>query len=244
MERDCSGRPSSSGAAASPSTGFDLFADDPAALVAARDPDVIVFAANVETVDVPLREYEAAVQSFVDACAGRRLVYVSSDAVFDGTNGQYEPTDARSPRDDYGRRLRLFEDRIGSHDQSVVFRPSYVYNDSPLSPRLAAARDALADGTYERFDDVYRSPAHVDDVAAAVCELADGGWTGVFHVPGPKLSVYEFHRRALDALGVDTGGLRATEAPESLDVAVDRSLAAPRFDAELDAEVRPPADAL
>ncbi|WP_232702567.1 sugar nucleotide-binding protein [Halobacterium wangiae] len=232
------------GVPASPTTGFDLFADDPASLVDAREFDAVVFAANVERADVPIPEYDEAVQSFVDACAGARLVYVSSDAVFDGAAGRYEPADARSPKDDYGRRLQLFEDRLRAHDDAVVLRPSYVYAASPPSPRLAAARDALADGTYERFDDVYRSPAHVDDVAAAVCELAAGDWTGVFHVPGPRLSVYEFHQRALDALGVDTDGLRPTEAPASMDVAMDRSLAGPRFDDELSTEIRPPADAL
>jgi len=234
----------SDGVPASPTTGFDVFADDPADLVADCDPDAVVFAAAVERADVPMREYVDAVQSLVDACEGRRLVYVSSDAVFDGTDAPYAPSDTRSPPDQYGRRLQLFEDRVERHDRGVVLRPSYVYAGDPLSPRLAAARDALADGFYERFDDVYRSPAHVDDVAAAVCELAAGEQSGVFHVPGPHLSIYEFHRRALGALGVDTGGLRPTDAPDEMDVARDRSLAGPRFEAELETEIRPPEDAL
>lgn len=230
--------------AVSRTTGYDFFDDDPADLVDTHNPDAVVVAATVEQADVPPDTYAASVDAFVDACRDRRLVYVSSDAVFDGEAGQYAPGDERSPRDQYGRRLVAFEDAVADHANAVVLRPSYVYEGAPLSPRLAAARDALADGSYDRFDDAYRSPAHAVDVATAVCELADGDQGGVFHVPGPRLSVYEFHRRALDAVGVDTDGLRATRTPDEMDVARDRSLVGPRFETELGADVRPPADAL
>lgn len=232
------------GTAVARSTGFDVFADDPAALVATHDPDAVVVAATVERQSVPVPEYVDAVGAFVDACADCRLVYVSSDAVFDGTDGDYEPGDVRTPKDDYGRRLQVFEDQVERHGDGVVLRPSYVYAGDPLSPRLADARDALADGTYARYDDVYRSPAHVDDVAAAVAELAAGDWTGVFHAPGPRLSVYEFHERPLSTLDVNTEGLVPEPAPADASVARDRSLSAPRFERELQATIRPPEGAL
>jgi len=234
------------GTAASRRTGFDFFADDPRDLVATHDPDaVVVAAATVERQSVPVPEYVDAVGAFVDAFADRRLVYVSGDAVFDGSDGRYEPGDVRTPSGDYGRRLQVFEDQVERHDDGVVVRPSYVYAGDPLSPRLADARAALAGGgSCQRYDDIYRSPAHADDVAAAVAELAAGDWVGVFHVPGPRLSVYEFHERALSALGVDTTDLEPVSAPEDASVARDRSLAGPRFETELDATVRPPSDAL
>lgn len=234
----------SDGTPAAPSTGFDLFADDPVALVEAHDPDAVVFAASVERADVPTPEYVDTVKAFVEACEGRRLVYVSSDAVYDGERGAYAPDDKRSPRDRYARRLQVFEDLVTGHGDGVVLRPSYLYRGDPLSPRLAAAREELAAGTYERYDDVYRSPAHVDTVADAVCELAAGDWTGTFHVPGPRLSVYEFTRRALDAVGVDTGGLEPADCPPDADVARDRSLVDQRFENELDADPQLPGDAL
>lgn len=229
---------------ASRATGFDFFEDDPAALLASHDPDVVVQAATVEMADTPTADYVRAVDAFVDACRDVRLVYVSSDAVFDGGSGQYAPDEDRSPRDEYGRRLARFEDAVFTHSDAAVLRPSYVYAGDPLSPRLAAARDALEDGAYERFDDVYRSPAHVATVADAVLALARSHHDGPFHVPGPRLSVYEFHRRALDALGVPTRDLRAVSAPPGFDVARDRSLVDSRFASTLGVTVSPPADAL
>lgn len=236
------------GAAASRQTGFEFFDDDPSDLVAAHDPDAVVVdatvAATTDSEAVPIPEYVDGISAFVDACADRRLVCVSSAAVFDGAAGRYEPEDVRTPSDSYGRRIQVFEDQVGSHDRGVVLRRGDVYAATPLSSRLAATRRALADGTCQRHDDVYRSPAHADDVAAAIAELAAADSGGVFHVPGPRLSVYEFHERALSALGVDTDSLEAVAAPEDEPIARDRSLVGPRFEAELDATVRPPADAL
>jgi dTDP-4-dehydrorhamnose reductase len=229
---------------ASRRTGYDFFTDDPRALLDTHDPDAVVFAALVERTDHDRSTFERAVTEFVDACRDCRLVYVSSDAVFDGRTGRYEPGDERSPRDEYGRRLVVFEDAVERHPDSAVLRPSYVYAGDPLSPRLAAAREALAEGRYERFDDVYRSPAHVSDVAAGVRALSRSDARGVFHVPGPRLSVYEFVRRALDATGVDTSSLVASAAPPAFDVARDRSLVDPRFESELGVTVRPPEDAI
>lgn len=228
-------------------TGYDFFDPGSARRLRAADPDAVVLAATVERADVPRDEYDEAVDRFVDACEGRRLVYVSSDAVFSGETGGYAPDDPVSPIDRYGRRLLAFERAVDRLSDAVVLRPSYLYAADPLDSRLAAAVEALtpaegADeaGTYERFDDMYRSPAHVDDVAAAVVVLVAGETTGTLHVPGPRLSVFEFHRRALTALGVDVTGLEATSTPDGLDLARDRSLVAPRFDEVTGVEVGAP----
>lgn len=225
-------------------TGFDFFDGAAAARVDDIDPERVVLAATVERADVPRPRYDSAVRRFVDACAGRRLVYVSSDAVFSGTEGRYGPAADPSPVDRYGRRLVAFERAVEDLDDAVVLRPSYLYSGEPRDPRLSTATDALADGgTYERFDDMYRSPAHVDDVAAAVAALTSGAageTTGTLHVPGPRLSVYEFHRQALSALGDDVTGLHPTSTPSGRTLPRDRSLVDERFEAITGVEVGTP----
>lgn len=231
------------GTPAAPSTGFDLFADDPTDVISSADPDTVVFAAAVERADVPTPDYVNAAKAFVEACEGRRLVYVSSDAVFDGEQGAYAPGDKRSPKDQDARRFQVFEDLVEGHGNGVVLRPGHVYRGDPLSSGLAAAREELRDGACERRDDVYRSVAHVDTVADAVCDLAAGDRTGTVHVPGPRLSVYEFTQRALDALGIDTGGLEPVTQADG-GGARDRSLVDQWFTDELDADPRLPGDVL
>ncbi|MCF2164860.1 MULTISPECIES: sugar nucleotide-binding protein [Halobacterium] len=227
-------------------TEFDVFADDPAAHIAAHDPDTVIVTAPVHTADVPIPAYVDAVSALVDACADRRLVYASTGAVFDGTDGDYRPDDVRTPCDDTGRRIQVFEDHVDRHDtdNGVVLRVSSCYATDPLTPQLAAARDALDGGACQRHDDVYRSPVHVTDVADAITELAETDHTGVFHAPGPRLSVYELHERVLSALGVDTTDLTPAAVPSDTEIARDRSLAGPRFTELLDATVSPPQDAV
>lgn len=225
-------------------TGFDFFDAESARTVDTLDPDCVVFAAAVERTGHERTQYEAAVRRFADACAGRRLVYLSSDSVFAGDAGRYGPDAERAPTTRYGRRLVTFEDAVGRIDDVVTLRPSYLYSGEPLDPRLAAAVEALRDGgSYRRFDDMYRSPAHVDDVASAVVELTVGraaGVTGMLHVPGPRLSVYEFCRRSLSSLGVDVGGLVPSSMPPEIDVPRDCSLVDERFEAATGVEIRPP----
>lgn len=225
--------------------GFDFFTEAAVEHLREIAPKRVVVAATVEQSAVPRPAYDAAVERFVDACQGRRLVYVSSDAVFGGEDGGYSPSAEPTPVDEYGRRLTAFESAVDPLDDAVVLRPSYLYSDDPLDPRLAAVVDALADGgTYERFEDVYRSPAHVADVAEAVATLATGRATGTLHVPGPRLSVYEFHQQALNALGFDADGLVPTHVPPDAKVARDRSLVAPRFASVTGVEIGPPAGEL
>lgn len=217
------------------SLAFDFFADDPEELLALAAPDVVVLAATVERGDDrPLPAFQGAVDRFVAAVEahGARLCYVSSDAVFDGeptATGDatgYRHHDPRSPVSAYGRRLVVFEDRVlAAGADACVVRPSYLYGVAPtgLDPRLAAAREALAeDGTYARFIDMYRSPVAVHEAARAIADLARSDATGVVHLGGPRLDVHEFHRRALDALGVDTAGL--VGEPMSGDHPRDRAL--------------------
>ncbi|MFD1645411.1 sugar nucleotide-binding protein [Haloarchaeobius litoreus] len=232
------------------SHAFDFFADDPARLLGRTDPDLVVFAAAVELGQDghPMSVYRDAVDQFTDAVAdhGSRLLYVSSDAVFDGADDQYAHDDDRSPVSDYGRRLVAFEDRVAETcPDACIVRPSYLYGVGPtgLDHRLAAARDALAAGeSYPRFTDMYRSPVAVDEAARAVVDIARESATGVVHLGGPRTSVFEFHSDALAALGVDTTGL--VGEPMTGDHPRDRSLDCARLADLLGWHPAPAPDAL
>lgn len=212
------------------SHAFDFFDDDAHDLLGDVEPDLVVFAAAVELGrdDRSMSVYRSAVDRFVHAVADHssRFLYVSSDAVFDGEDGHYAHDDDRNPVSDYGRRLVAFEDRVAETcPEACIVRPSYLYGVGPtgLDPRLAAARYALdRDERYPRFTDMYRSPVAVDEAARAVVDLSLSDAAGVVHLGGPRTSVYEFHRDALDELGVETTTL--VGEPMTDDHPHDRSL--------------------
>lgn len=78
---------------------FDFWADDPGSLIDRYRPDVVVFTATVEyhDHDIPRATFATVAERFVTACQDCRLIYVSSDAVFDGTIGSYSESTRLTP---------------------------------------------------------------------------------------------------------------------------------------------------
>ena len=68
--------------------------------------------------------------------------------------------------------------------QALVVRTSLIYGgpDGPASPHEDAAHDPAA--TF--YEDEVRCPVQVDDLAAALLELARSDLAGVLHVAGPE----------------------------------------------------------
>jgi len=222
-------------------TQFDFWTDDLRATVTDCDADAVVFAAAVEyggeadtgASDVAVA-FEQRARVVAEACADRRFVYVSSAAVFDGTEGRYDESAARSPRDEYGRRLAAMEDAVTEHcEDAAVVRTSYLFGfaGGTLDDRLARTRDRLRSGeSVAYFTDMYKSPVLVTEAAGAIAALVDGDATGVVHVPTPRVSVYDFHCEAMRALGDDSELVERDEIPPDMDVAPDTSLSSERFD--------------
>ncbi|QPV63335.1 sugar nucleotide-binding protein [Halosimplex litoreum] len=234
---------------------FDFWTDDVGDLVDEYDVDTVVFAAAVEyggDRDTGASGVDAAfaerAERFAAGCEDVRLVYVSSAAVFDGRDAPYSESDSRSPRGGYGRRLVAFEDAVDAHcDDAAVLRTSYLFGFSTgrLDHRLARTRDHLDRGeSVAYFSDMYKSPVLVTEAAETVATLVAGDATGVLHVPAPRVSVHEFHREAMAALGYDPSLVDAEPIPEDMDVAPDSSLASQRFDSLVDFEPSPVAAGL
>ena len=213
------------------SRAFDIFRDDPARLADGRF-DVVVCAARVfdETADrgpdAPSRK--EAFLRLLARFAGTRFLFMSSDAVFSGDDGLYGETAGRAPRTPYGQRMRLFEDQVSANvpDHCIV-RASYIfgYAGDSLDKRLSDSMLRLSRGDrLEFFDDMYRSPVEVGQVAEAVCTLALAEHVGAVHVAGPRMSVYEFQHEALAALGADTGNVHPTAMPADSPLPRDTSL--------------------
>jgi dTDP-4-dehydrorhamnose reductase len=117
---------------------------------------------------------------------------------------------------------------------AVIVRTSLVTCFDPPDPRTSPILDALL-GRREPvtlFTDEYRCPVRVEDLAAALVELAGNDFRGVLHVAGPeRLSRYElglriaaFHR--LDphgairaALSADSGMARPRDCALRTDLA-------------------------
>lgn len=207
---------------------------DPAAvdaLVARHRPDAIVHTAYVQS-DRRVTADGAAHVALAAARHGARLVLVSSDVVFGGSDRPYDEASPTDPVSPYG------EDKVAAEravlttcDDAVVARTSLILGDGAskheeLVRRLAGGEDGGL------FEDERRCPVHVVDLARALVELAGGGAQGVLHVAGADgVSRYELGRLIARRDGLDADALRpasraALAVPGPVNVRLDSSRAA------------------
>lgn len=213
---------------------FNFWTNDLEPVLDEHDIETVVFAATVEHgYNEPIETFERAVDRVLDACGDRRFVYVSSDSVFEGDDGQYAEDDDRGPTTEYGRRLVAFEDAVRrAHADYCIVRPGYVFGFSrgDLDPRLADTRERLrANLSIEYFDDMYKSPIAVSELAAAIRALAAHDYVGVVHAGGPRTSVYRFHCDGMAGLGISPEPIAPTAIPDDMDVPPDLSLVSERL---------------
>jgi dTDP-4-dehydrorhamnose reductase len=153
------------------------------------------------------------------AAAGRRLVHLSTDLVFDGTRGCYVEEDELRPVSEYGRSKAEAERRVAAAaPAATLVRTSLVYG-MPDGPQERLAREGT---TF--FVDEIRSPVHVADLAGAVLDLLERDRPGPLHVAGAD--DVDRHTFAL-LLGADPERIREahTTPDRAPDVSLDSSRA-------------------
>jgi dTDP-4-dehydrorhamnose reductase len=158
--------------------------------------------------------------------SGARLVHLSTDLVFDGEQGA-PYTEEAEPRPvmEYGA-AKLEAERlvVQAHPGALLVRTSLLYG-KPGPQEALALRDDI-----ELYTDEIRCPTRVDELAAALLELAGLGVSGLLHVAAPEaVSRYEFARLLRAAVGADPDGVRGAASPRgrrARNVALDSSKAA------------------
>lgn len=181
-------------------------------------PDVVVHAAAWTAVDACEGDRERAILCNGTATAhvvraardvGARVVYVSTDYVFDGTKpAPYIESDVPNPRSVYGL-SKLLGERAVHQELDTVVRISWVCgihgaNMVKTILRLAGQREVL-----EFVDDQVGHPTFADDAARMIIRLATQGGAGVWHVTNQgAVSWYEFAREVMQAAGHDPARVR------------------------------------
>lgn len=125
----------------------------------------------------------------------RRLVFLSTDLVFDGASGHYTESAPVNPLSVYGETKAAAEQVVLRNPRALVIRTSLNAGPSPTRDRGfdEQLRLAWAKGeTTTLFTDEFRSPIPAAVTAKALWELVDQGQRGLFHVAGAdRLSRWE-----------------------------------------------------
>jgi dTDP-4-dehydrorhamnose reductase len=146
------------------------------------------------------------------ARAGARLVHVSTDLVFDGTAVRpYTEDDEPLPATPYGRTKLEGEREVqAAHPDALVVRTSLmVGGDEPGRQEQLVLAAARGESDIAFFEDERRSPLLVDDLAAALVELAGRRESGLLHLAGPEaVSRYDLAFLIAAAHGLPSERLR------------------------------------
>jgi len=189
-------------------------------LIRALRPDYVINTASIASVDLvennkdeAMRTNLGGTQNILNACQdiGARLIYISSNAVFDGENPPYSEDDALNPLNYYGK-LKVEEERLfqGSGVSGAIVRPILMYGWNLSTERknpVTWLKAILEKGQeVHMVDDIYCNPLFVKDCADVIWKIIEQGRGGIFHAGGEdELSRYEFACITAEAFGFDPG---------------------------------------
>lgn len=133
-----------------------------------------------------------------------KLVYISTEYVFDGSFGPYDEDAPVNPINVYGR-TKLEAERLSlTLPGALSIRTTVVYSYAPGTKNfLMQLVENHRTATRMRVPvDQYSNPTHAPDMAAAVFLLVEKGATGIYNVVGPDwINRYEFALMACKAFG-------------------------------------------
>ena len=181
-------------------------------------PDGVVHLAAMADVGTAEREPEMAAAINVVATSeiarlsesfGARLIFVSSEYVFDGQRGFYREDDAPNPTTQYGRTKRDAERGVTrlAFDGSIL-RTSLVYGWPAPGRRnfVPALIERLQKGeTYNGSTQVMRTPVYVERLVEGMAALVENYHPGIHHVAGRDwVSMYDLAKATADAFELDS----------------------------------------
>lgn len=163
-------------------------------VIATADPDLIINLAALTDVDLCERQPELAqsintdlVANFLGLAPSARLIQLSTDYVFSGNKGNYEPGADTSLLSVYGKTKLAAEELTLQNSTNLVVRSSGTYDwlsernlFSFFYQRLSQKKRVRA------LANCHYSPIWAEDLARGVIELICNESAGVVHYAGPE----------------------------------------------------------
>jgi dTDP-4-dehydrorhamnose reductase len=180
-------------------------------------PEAVIHAGAFTNVDAAERDRDAAqatnatgTGNLARACAARgiRLVYLSTEYVFDGTAGPYRETDPVNPRGWYAQTKEAGERAVmAAGGNWAIGRTTVVYGYAAhvRANFVLWLLGQLKSGQRVRIvDDQIGSPTLADNLAEMVIALASSDAGGIFNTAGADvLSRLDFSKQIADTFGLD-----------------------------------------
>jgi len=150
-------------------------------------------------------------QNILDACEkfGAKFIYISSNAIYDGSKAPYREEDAARPVNYYGQ-IKLEGEEITKKAKVVwaIVRPILMYGwnytfERPNIITIGIAKLRKKEKFFV-YDDVYYSPLYYYSCAEAIWTIIEKNKFRIFNIGGKdRLSVYELMKKAAQVFDLD-----------------------------------------
>jgi len=127
-------------------------------------------------------------ENVVNICrdTGKKLLYISTDYVFDGTKDQYDEEDRPNPISWYGRTKYEGERLVRAlGKESIIIRIANPYRSNPTGKMdfVHKMLERMRNGSEisSPTDQIF-TPTYIDDLAIAIDMLVEAHTSGIFHV--------------------------------------------------------------
>lgn len=146
------------------------------------------------------------------ASLGVKMVYISTDAVFDGESEKlYTETDKVNPLNIYAKTKLGGEKHVLEQPENLVFRTNiYGQNIQDKKSFGEWIVSALEEGkTLNMFEDIDFSPILVTDLAEVIYEALRENLCGLYHVCATGcISKYDFGVKLQEVFGLNEGNIQ------------------------------------
>lgn len=198
-------------------------------------PDIIVHSAALANVDYCEEYQEESLKINVEgtkniAKAGKninsKVVFISTDYVFDGKNGPYSENDIPDPINFYGKSKLDGENIIKELEDFLIIRTTGVYGIESAGKNFVVRliNENKSGNTVKVPIDQYGNPTYSDNLGEVIVKLIENNKKGIYNVAGTEtINRYEFALKIAEVFQLDKKLIKPVETSE-LNQKADRPL--------------------
>lgn len=170
-------------------------------------PDIVIHAAAIGSVDYAENHFREThlvnvlgTKYITNACRNfkAKLVYISTNAVFDGKNPPYDEKSERHPINGYGIMKKEAEQHVLDSENWIIARPFLLYGWPYPGGRenwfTTILKNLAIDKKTKLVNDIYWQPTLAEDCATTIWKLIEiDKWGEIYHVASDdKMTLFDF----------------------------------------------------
>lgn len=191
------------------------------------NPDVIINCAALVDLDLCESDFNLAIKVNCDTlkiigkyASKSKLVHISTDSVFNGTQGDYSETDSVDPLNNYAKSKYQGELTALEKENSIVIRTN-IFGFHQQKGKASLAEWALENLTQQirinGFEDVYFNPVYTGQLSLVIANLILVDFSGLINVGSDEyISKFDFLKKLAGTHLLDPGLITAKSVSEMM----------------------------